>query len=155
MNTVPEWIEDWSYDDTSCKSFISNWGHNNGVECYPINNEPDKVFSDPFPSYNLLFNTAEEEALTVAEKSKIYSDNIITALDKDLLSKFTEHAVSVAIDASSHATNITDECIKAIASINDYDKNYLGVIDEEIINYNEDTSDDDLIFPNLNYLTTF
>ena len=35
------------------------------------------------------------------------------------------------------------------------DKNYLGVIDEEIINYNEDTSDDDLIFPNLNYLTTF
>ena len=61
-------------------------------------------------------------------------------------------AVKIAKEAANYANIIADECAADVKSINAYNTNYLEVIDEEINRYDDDdASDDDLIFPNMNY----
>ena len=93
------------------------------------------------------------EATEVSEKSKIYSHGVIYNSETDLLLFFSKEAVTVAQNAAIYADFVATECINEIEDIYTYEKDYMEIIDEEIIN-NEDDSDDDLIFPNMNYFNT-
>ena len=97
-----------------------------------------------------FLNKCLDDAVKVSTEAETYADYIADESQKRILNKCVDTAVDVCKESAEYSYKIVNECNKIIESINNYEKNYLDMIEEEI-NNSDDSSDEDIIFPNLNY----
>ncbi len=152
-NTLNNQNIGWIYNDNFNKNITNSWSSIINNNFHNIN---ETSLSKYYKNVNCclekssFLNECLDNAINTSLEASNYTHSIAVRAQNRVTNKSADIAVDISKESATYAFKIANECEKIIESINNYEKKYLDTIEEEI-NKMEDSSDEDIILPNMNY----